>query len=58
VHIDPHTLTGKQARKLVVPQKVVTLVFPGVAVKPPYDAALDCRGRAAPTIAISAASTA
>lgn len=39
VHIDPKTLTGKQARKLVVPQKVVTLVFPGVAVKPPYDAA-------------------
>ena len=39
VHIDPKALTGKQARKLVVPQKVVTLVFPGLAVKPPYDAA-------------------
>ena len=39
VHFDPGTLTGQQARKLVVPQKVVTLIFPGVAVKPPYDAA-------------------
>lgn len=49
VHIDPHTLTGKQARKLVVPQKVVTLVFPGVAVKPPYDAA-EIAQAAAPAI--------
>mgnify|MGYP001060150386 CR=1 FL=1 len=49
VHIDPKTLTGKQARKLVVPQKVVTLVFPGVAVAPPYDAAQIAEA-AAPTI--------
>lgn len=39
VRIDPKTLTGKQARQLVVPQQVATVLFPGVAVKPPYDAA-------------------
>ncbi len=39
VHIDPTALTGKDARKLVVPQQVVTVLFPGMAVKPPYDSA-------------------
>lgn len=38
-HIDPKALTGKEMRKLVVPQQVVTVLFPGTAVKAPYDAA-------------------
>ena len=38
-NIDPKSLTGKDARKLVVPQQVVTVLFPGHAVQPPYDAA-------------------
>lgn len=37
--IDPRTLTGKRLRKLVVPQEVVTVLFPGVKVAAPYDAA-------------------
>lgn len=37
--VDPKTLTGKETRKLVVPQQVVTVLFPGHAVRPPYDAA-------------------
>lgn len=36
--IDPKALTGKEVRQLVVPQKVVTLLFPGTSVEPPYDA--------------------
>jgi hypothetical protein len=38
-NIDPKTLTGRDARKLVVPQQVVTVLFPGTAVEAPYDAA-------------------
>lgn len=38
-HIDPKALTGKEMRKLVVPQQVVTVLFPGTVVKAPYDAA-------------------
>ncbi len=38
-HFDPKALTGKEMRKLVVPQEVVTVLFPGSAVKAPYDAA-------------------
>lgn len=36
VPIDPRTVTGRTMRKLVVPQDVVTLVFPGAAVAAPY----------------------
>lgn len=36
--IDPEALTGQEARRLVVPQQVVTVLFPGAAVQPPYDA--------------------
>lgn len=36
VAIDPRTVTGGTLRKLVVPQKVVTLVFPGAKVAAPY----------------------
>lgn len=38
VQVDPETLTGKDVRKLVVPQQVVTVLFPGRAVEPPYNA--------------------
>ena len=36
VAIDPATVTGNTMRKLVVPQEVVTLVFPGAKVAAPY----------------------
>jgi hypothetical protein len=36
VAIDPKTVTDRTMRKLVVPHDVVTLVFPGSAVAPPY----------------------
>ncbi len=36
IAIDPKTVTDRTMRKLVVPHDVVTLIFPGSAVAPPY----------------------